>query len=899
MNNNTTRTSRRHNVKKHKQKSFFKQIIQILFIAILIIAVGVTILFSYYIFTAPKLDPDKLADPFVSEIYDMNDEFVTDRGGAEKRKKVSYEDLPDNLVQAVIATEDSRFFEHPGIDFRRIFGAIKANIVNGFGSEGASTITQQVVENYFLTPEKSIKLKVQEQWLAMKLEREYSKEEILEMYLNKIFYGNNAYGVAKASEIYFGKTDLHELTLIESAMLAGLPQRPTAYNPYERPDLMEGRVDTVLKLMVRHNKISQAEADEARNIDITSTLTEQKPVARLHDGFVQQVEKEIKEKLDGTDINTDGLKIYTTLDTDAQEYVEFLLSDRADNPIPYQDNDLNAGLSVVDNESGAVRAIGGNRNNENLGGMNYATELTRQAGSTMKPIAAYGPAIEYEKWSTHQQIKDETFFPKGSSNEIRNFDRRHHGTLSMREALAKSYNVPAAKTFEEIGSKRVHEFGTSIGINYASEVLDPRDSIGGTETNVTPYELAGAYSAFGNEGIYTEPYTVTRIEYPDGTIIDLTPDSNPVMEDYTAYMITDMLKTAITEGTGKNANIPGLDVVGKTGTTNLEDKAGANNAWFAGYTSKYTIAVWAGYDENNRIMPDSQTQIPLFIFKNLMADLSKDIDTPNFKKPDSVIEVDVVKGSNPPKAASPGVNSTKELFVKGTEPKTSAVAKDKSYSSVNNLSATYNESNNSINVTWSHNDSNARFDVSSAINNNSMKKVDATSNTQTTISPVEKNAKYTIQVIAIGEDGTKSKPETVSVTTNINEPTEDSQNDSKKPDDPTDTDEESPIETPEENDQENQEEPVEEPVEEPEEESKEDVDDSKEESNEQDSIDNENPEDNETKNDQNNTEESNEPVEKPTNDTTDKPTENNENKSQEPAKESPKNEDKSTSNENE
>src|SRR5699024_8139428 len=218
----------------------------------------------------------------------------------------------------------------------------------------------------------------------------------------------------------FGVTDLHDLTLTQAAMLAGLPQRPTAYNPFENPDLMESRVNTVLTLMVRHGKITEEEAEEARNVSIESQLTDKKPQGMPYEAYIQQVKKEVEEKLDGTDINTDGLKIYTTLDTDAQEYVEFLLSDRADNPIPYQDNDLNAGLSVVDNESGAVRAIGGNRNNENIGGMNYATELTRQAGSTMKPIAAYGPAIEYEKWSTHQQIKDETFFPKGSSNEIRN-----------------------------------------------------------------------------------------------------------------------------------------------------------------------------------------------------------------------------------------------------------------------------------------------------------------------------------------------------------------------------------------------------------------------------------------------------------------------------------------------
>src|SRR5699024_136417 len=184
----------------------------------------------------------------------------------ENRTKIEYDDIPDVLIDAVVATEDSRFFEHSGIDVRRIGGAIKANIKRGFGAEGASTITQQVVENMFLTPDKNLKLKVQEQWMAIKLERKFSKEEILEMYLNKTFYGSNAYGVGKAAEVYFCVTYLHDLTLTQAAMLAGLPQRPTAYNPFENPDLMEGRVDTVLKLMVRHGKITEDEAEEARNV---------------------------------------------------------------------------------------------------------------------------------------------------------------------------------------------------------------------------------------------------------------------------------------------------------------------------------------------------------------------------------------------------------------------------------------------------------------------------------------------------------------------------------------------------------------------------------------------------------------------------------------------------------
>src|SRR5699024_10990969 len=223
---------------------------------------GVGGVFGYYVATAPKLDIDKLNVAYSSQFLDMDGEVFADIG-TENRKNVKYEELPEVLINAVTATEDARFFKHKGIDLRRIGGAVVANIKHGFGSEGASTITQQVVENMFLTPEKKIKLKVQEQWLALKLEREFSKEQIMEMYLNTIFYGSNAYGVAKAAEVYFDIDDLEDLSLVQAAMLAGLPQRPSAYNPFESPDLMQERVDTVLTLMVRHNKITEAEAEEA------------------------------------------------------------------------------------------------------------------------------------------------------------------------------------------------------------------------------------------------------------------------------------------------------------------------------------------------------------------------------------------------------------------------------------------------------------------------------------------------------------------------------------------------------------------------------------------------------------------------------------------------------------
>src|SRR5690625_4532837 len=763
--NNKSRAARRKQTSKGK-KPIWKKIILSLVIIFLVIGLSIGGLFAYYIATAPPIDLDKLDVPFASQLYDKDGESFAELF-EENRIKIQYDDLPEVLIDAIVATEDARFFKHPGVDLRRMVGAVIANIRYGFGSEGASTITQQVVENMFLSPEKTLKLKVQEQWLALKLERKYSKEEIMEMYLNKIYYGANSYGVAKAAESYFGITDLHELNLLQAAMLAGLPQRPSAYNPFENPDLMEGRVDTVLKLMVRHNKISEAEANEARQMGVESQLAEKQPSSIPYEAFVQKVKQEVEEKLDGADINTDGLKIYTTLDTSIQEHVEFLLTDSEDNPIPYRDDeDLQAAMTVLDKKSGAIRAIGGSRNRENVDGYNYAIDLERQPGSSIKPIVAYGPAIEYEKWSTYHQIKDEEFTPKGSK-PIRNWNRTYHGWVSARYALTRSLNVPAAKTLDEIGSERAKEFAENLGIKFGDEQLDPRDAIGGTKTGISPLQLAGALSAFGNEGIYSTPYAVTKVEFPDGTVVDLKPKAEAVMSDYTAYMVTDMLKSVLTEGTGTNAFISSLPVAGKTGTTNLEDKQGANNAWFGGYTTNYTIGVWTGYDENNRIVSD--TQIPLYLFKETMSEISKDIETADFVKPSSVVEVEIEKGTNPPELPSehtPKENIITELFVKGTEP-TKVSEKFEAINPVQNLQAEYDESSNSIEVAWEYEDmEDIIFDVSYKVGDGEFKNLTKTKDLNLTINEVEDDTSYTIQVIAIDEEtGKESDPATTSVKT--------------------------------------------------------------------------------------------------------------------------------------
>ncbi|WP_284140112.1 MULTISPECIES: PBP1A family penicillin-binding protein [unclassified Virgibacillus] len=761
--NSQSRIARRKQ-KKSKKKPFWKKIMRVLFVLLIAIGLGVGVLFTYYIATAPEIDASKLSDPFSTKIYDQDENLIGDFG-SEKRTKVEFDDLPKVLIDAVTATEDSRFFDHSGIDLKRIGGAVVANVKRGFGAEGASTITQQVVEKSFLTPEKKIKLKVQEMWLALKLEREYSKEQILEMYLNKIFYGSNAWGVAKASEVYFGKTDLHELTLPEAAILAGLPQRPSAYNPYENPDLMKERMNTVLKLMVRHGKITQAEADEASQVDIPSLLAGDRPDSTPYEAFIQAVDKEVKEKLDAN-IYTDGLKIYTTLDPDAQKHVESLLTDSENNPIAYNGDDkLQAGLVVLDTKNGAVRAVGGRRNSKGTDEWNYAIQGGKQPGSTFKPILDYGPAIEYKKWSTYHQLNDDKPYPiAGTNKTIKNWNLKYQGWMSARYAMQWSLNVPAVKTFEEVGAKNAMEFAKGLGIPFKDDKINLTDAIGGAETNVNPLQMAGAFRAFGNEGIYNDPYTVTKVEFPDGRTVELSPDPKAAMSDYTAYMITDMLKTVVKEGTGRSANVPGLHVAGKTGTTN-DDK----DIWFTGYTTDYTVSVWTGYEED---VSKKNTVVANQLFKETMAEISKGKDSGDFKKPDSVVRVAVEKGSNPaalPSKYTPKSQIVTELFVKGTEPKKKSDKYDR-IDPVSKLKAAYNEDSNSIQVTWNHDvDEDIVFNVSASVNGGSMQELSSTEERTIEITEVEPGAEYQIQVIAVSKDDSANKSEAKSTKVKVPE----------------------------------------------------------------------------------------------------------------------------------
>jgi penicillin-binding protein 1A len=625
-----------------------------------------------YVNGTPKLTEDALNDPQSSMIYDMNNEFVTYVTGSERREYAEIENIPELVQQAFISTEDVRFKEHMGVDVKRIFGAALANVQDGFGAEGASTITQQVVKNSVLSSDKTIERKVQEAYLAIQLEQKYTKDEILEMYLNKIYFGGGAYGVATASKTYFNKS-LKDLNPAEAALLAGLPQRPSGYDPFLHPKAAEERRNTVLHLMYKNGAISKEQKEEAVKTPVTKTLVKEKAKRLKYESFIQQVIKELQEKgVSESAIYEGGLKIYTTLDPKAQAHTEKVLS--TDEYVKYPSEKFKAGVALLDTKTGVIRALGGNRTSgeEDIAkGFNYATDITRQPGSTIKPILDYGPAIEKFKWSTYKQIKDEEIEIDGW--EASNWDDEFHGDISMREALVMSYNIPAIKTFMEVGSEDAVDFANQLGIPI--KTAHPAYAIGGFSHGPSPLELAGAYSAFGNKGVYHKPTTLRKIKFPDG--YEKKYESEPVaaMHDYTAYMITDMLKDVVKRGTGTLAAIPGLEVAGKTGTTNMPDgidiDKGSTDSWFAGYTTNYTAAVWTGYDKTTAeqyLTPEDQ-KIAKYIFKSIVSEASKDKKTPGFEKPNSVEEIYVDKDTGYITTDKNGANVVKELIVKGTSMK--------------------------------------------------------------------------------------------------------------------------------------------------------------------------------------------------------------------------------------
>ncbi|MFP3917398.1 PBP1A family penicillin-binding protein [Lysinibacillus telephonicus] len=774
---------RQREQQKKSQKKPIMAWIKRIVIAVLIIGVvglvGGAGLFAYYASSAPELDEESLKDPISSEFYDMNGElFAT--VGAEDRTYVEFDDIPDEMVDAILATEDVRFFDHFGIDIWRLGSAVIANVRHGFGSQGASTITQQVVKNSFLSNDKKLKRKAQEAWLAIQLEKHYEKEEIFEMYFNKVLMSGTIYGFGTASKAFFGK-ELNELELDEMALLAGIPQSPNNYNPYRNPERAQKRRDLVLDLMVQHGKITEEEAAAAKAIDVTSRLLpdeeRQSVGGTKYNAFLDVVISELEKNGDGEAL-AEGIKVYTTLDPNAQTIVEDTMNNSANFPT----ESIQSGVSVIDTKTGEIRAIGGGRNYGAERGFNYAYDLTtRSPGSTIKPLLDYGPAIENLKWSTGQTTVDERMTYTGSDKVITNWDNKYFGTITIREALYASRNVPAVKTLQEVGTDKAKEFISKLGIN--AENIYESDAIGGGSITLTPIQMSASFAAFGNNGIYNEPTAIKHIEYRDGSKKTYKTDPVVAMEEYTAYMVTDMLRDVLSNkpgASGSAANVSGLDIAGKTGTTNYDAKefdqydlpsSSVPDSWFAGYTTNYSIAIWSGYSKRSEpITTWDERRLPQNLFRTILSQISTNVETANFTKPNSVVEATIEVGTNPLKLASeftPNELRRTELFVRGTEPtQVSNEYEQIELDAPTNLQAPYNKESNSIDLTWEFNqdlkDTKVSFEVAMTVDNGEPIVIATTENKQTSVPNIEPGRNYTFSVTAVAED-VRSEPATVSI----------------------------------------------------------------------------------------------------------------------------------------
>ncbi|GGB05755.1 penicillin-binding protein [Macrococcus hajekii] len=664
---------------KRNTKKTFLQIIGglvIAFAVLMVLAIGT---FIYYAWKAPSFNEASLRDQLPTKIYDKNNELATVLYMGQRREEVKFEDIPDQMRNAVLATEDNRFYEHGALDFKRLSGAVIKNITGGFGSQGASTLTQQVVKRSFLTDKKSIERKAQEAYLSYRLEQEYSKNDIFEMYMNKIYYSDGVYGIKTAAHYYFNK-DLNNLTLAESAYLAGLPQVPNTYNIYDNPEAAEKRKDTVLYLMNRHNRITKEQMEEAQNEDLSANLVPRTAAERqnidendpVYASYINVIKKEIMthKEFKGQSLNdvlTSGLKVYTNMDKNVQQD----LQNNVDNLSVYKNKDQQAAATILDTQTGGLVAISGGRNYQDIVDRNLATD-PHAVGSIIKPFLSYGPIIQDLKYPTHTLIQDEQVL-NINGNEFRNYDTQSHGMVTMREALRKSYNVPALKLFEEekkqVGPDAPYNFAKKVNLNYESSDLGPAEALGGGASEFSTVQMAAAFSAFGNGGTYNQVQSIRKVVTRDDETIKFEHSSHKAMEDYTAYMVTDILKDVFTyNGTAPYMIPAGLNAAGKTGTATYADETyqkyqlpsdAAKDVWIAGYSPQYTMTVWMGFTSTkpygeNSFVGHVEQALPQSLFKTVMTDISP-IDGQDFEKPDSVIEVGnelQVNSSAPPKKST-------------------------------------------------------------------------------------------------------------------------------------------------------------------------------------------------------------------------------------------------------
>lgn len=545
-----------------------------------------------------RLDHDKLLRlAKTSSVYDADGNLISEIRGTENRFPVSIDDIPLHTQQAFIAAEDLRFYSHHGIDPYRILGALRSNLISGSLAEGASTITQQLAKLTHLTPEKTIRRKLEEIALAIEIERSYSKDEILEMYLNTVYFGRGAYGVQAAAKAYFG-IDAADLSVVQSACLAAIIKAPSVYAPHINPQANRDRRRYILSVMRENGYISEAVYDEATEESVW-VLAEQEDL-QVYNWYVDETLRECQNLLglSADDVITGGYRIYTEFDPSLQSIADSVYADNSFFPADSSDGtEIQSAMAVVDTQSGAIRALIGGRDYAVRRGLNRATQMRRQPGSALKPLCVYGPALE-AGYTTASVLLDEKTSFNGYTPQ--NAGDRYYGRVTMRTALRNSLNTTAVRLLEEIGLDRSISYLNRLGIPTLDSDRNLSLALGSMTYGVTPVELAAAYAPYANGGMYHSPYCVSRIESSDGNAI-YTHDSSPhkVISEQDAYLMTSMLQSVITNGTGSRLQSCNTPVAGKTGTVSMP--GGNRDIWMAAYTPELSVTVWMGYDQTDSV----------------------------------------------------------------------------------------------------------------------------------------------------------------------------------------------------------------------------------------------------------------------------------------------------------
>ncbi len=644
--------------KKPKKSKFFKslsklKILNIFAIVIVILLICGTSITAYAAWTMPAWDPQLLTGDRTTFIYDDKDEVVIKLHALENRTEVSKDKMPPNLINAVISIEDKEFYNHHGINFKGIARAFYINITSGDLSQGASTITQQLARNAFLVLDKKWERKIKEILLAFKLEYLYTKDEILTMYLNKIPFGGGAYGVQAAANTYFGK-DVMKLSLGEASLIAGLPQSPSAYNPFINLDKAKNRQKMVLNSMVNDNYITQSEADQAYNekLNFATQSVGSKKFGFYKDAVIDEAIQILKDKNyddPNETIYKAGLKIYTNMDADLQELAETLFSQDANFP-----NESKSGLNVqgatvvIDNSNGEIKALMGGRQYLQQRGFNRATNAFRQPGSAIKPITVYLPALE-QGIMPYTVINDSPLAIKVGNTIWRpqNYDGSYRGPITMRTAVQWSVNTYAVQLLERVKIETAFDFGKRMGLDLIDSPnqndfgLAPL-ALGGLTHGVTPLQLTAAYATVGNGGIFVNPTFINRIVDANNVeIYKHHTDSTRVITEQDAWLMTSMLQTVVTSGTGTRAKVSGVETCGKTGTS--EEYA---NSWFCGYTPQYSCSVWMGYDRQELSMNKVYGgTYPAPIFKSLLTKAHERGGNKSFARPAGIVDITICSRS--------------------------------------------------------------------------------------------------------------------------------------------------------------------------------------------------------------------------------------------------------------